>query len=66
MRRAEWLIAAVMIAMGLACMIISANVSRDMSILQIFRSMGKYCLMMMAAAGIVGIIYSFIHRSGRR
>jgi len=66
MKRAEWLIAAVIIAMGLACMLVSANMSRDMSILQIARTMGKYCLKMMAVAGLIGGIYYLVNRSNRQ
>lgn len=66
MKRAEWLIAAVIIAMGLICMLVSANMSRDMSILQIVRTMGKYCLKMMAVTGLIGGIYYLVNRSNRQ
>ncbi|GAA0385601.1 hypothetical protein [Paenibacillus motobuensis] len=66
MKRAEWLIAAVIIAMGLICMLVSANMSRDMSILQIVRTMSKYCLKMMAVAGLIGGVYYLVNRSNRQ
>jgi len=66
MKRTEWLIAAVIIAMGLTCMLVSANMSRDISILQILQSMGRYCLKMMVVAGLIGGIYYIVIRSNRR
>ena len=66
MKRAEWLIAAVIIAMGLICVLVSANMSRDMSILQIVRTMSKYCLKMMAVAGLIGGVYYLVNRSNRQ
>lgn len=66
MKRVDWLIAMVIIAMGLICLFVSANISRDMSILQIAKTMGKYCLKMMVAAGLVGGIYCLLNRSNRK
>ncbi|WMT39573.1 hypothetical protein RE628_19500 [Paenibacillus sp. D2_2] len=63
MKRAEWLIVTVIIAMGLVCLIISANISCYTSIPEIVKSMGKYCLLMMAVAGLIGGVYFFVNRN---
>ncbi|GIP12403.1 MAG: hypothetical protein E7L01_20220 [Paenibacillus macerans] len=62
MRKTEWLIVTLIIAMGLSCLFLSASSFRELSLLQLGRSLGRTCLPMMAAVGIVGFVYWCIQR----
>ncbi|RRJ65733.1 hypothetical protein EHV15_24560 [Paenibacillus oralis] len=62
MRKTEWLIVIMIMGMGLGCLIVSASAFQEMSLLHLGRSLGRTCLPMMAAVGIVGLVYLYFRR----
>ncbi|MGZ7441403.1 hypothetical protein [Paenibacillus sp. TH7-28] len=62
MRKTEWLIVTLIIAMGLSCLFLSASSFREVSLLQLGRSLGRTCLPMVTTLGIIGLVYWYIQR----
>ncbi|MGG3456229.1 hypothetical protein [Paenibacillus rhizolycopersici] len=57
MKKTDWFIVILFVAMGLSCLVISASSFRGISFFQMGFSIGKACLAMMGVVAIMGIIY---------
>ncbi|WP_110930278.1 hypothetical protein [Paenibacillus bouchesdurhonensis] len=57
MKKMEWLVAILIMAIGMICLIISATSFREISFLQMGGTTGKLCISMIAVTGTVGLIY---------
>ncbi|MDQ0089114.1 ABC-type cobalt transport system substrate-binding protein [Paenibacillus anaericanus] len=66
MKKSEWLLAIIIMAMGLMCMMVSANSFGGMSLVQFGRDAGKFCIYIMALIGIIIVIYFLIVKRGKR
>lgn len=66
MKKSEWLLAIIIMAMGLMCMIVSANSFGGMSMFQLGRDAGRLCLYIMALIGLIVLIYFLIIKRGKR
>ncbi|MEK4511054.1 hypothetical protein EJP82_14850 [Paenibacillus anaericanus] len=66
MKKSEWLLAIIIMAMGLMCMMVPANSFGGMSLVQFGRDAGKFCIYIMALIGIIIVIYFLIVKRGKR
>lgn len=65
MKKMEWLVVILIMAMGMTCLIISATSFREVPFFQIgSSSIGEICISMIAVSGIIALIYFFI-KSGK-
>ncbi|WP_040951558.1 hypothetical protein [Gorillibacterium massiliense] len=66
MKKSEWLIALLLIGMGIGCMIVSAAFYRSDMVLVAGRIFKKACMIMMAAGVLGGVLYYWLrNRKGR-
>lgn len=63
MKKADWVIVILLIAMGLACLIVSAFSFRSFSFSQSGLSVGRACLSMIGIAVIIGFVYWVTQRN---
>lgn len=57
MKKMDWFIVILFVAMGLSCLFISASSFRGISLVQMGFSIGQTCLAMMVVLAIIGIVY---------
>lgn len=57
MKKMDWFIVILFVAMGLLCLFISASSLRGISLVQMGFSVGQTCLAMMIVVAIIGIVH---------